>query len=368
MTDQGLWNIFYSLNDAQSFDTGTPNPFIITYEVTYGEKSSRQFIVFPTFEIFLENRKTFPFAHENLGNHKMVEEDRTGRFMVDFDIDDESTVPDNFKELIEEFIMKFLKKFCNKSNFDIELIEFVWMHTKKDRNSKGIKKMSKHLILKNFCLLEWAKMTKKIYNVMQKFWDNNPKYEWIAFSDLFDLGITRKNSNMRMVGSKKIGGHSLKLDSKEFTLTDSLIRLYRQEDIDKEQFIGEDCFIDGFFKEKDPVTKLRMKSAIKKEATFNSNIPKIIANRAFALINKRQSGVFSQGNLKGPYLQLIRNKSADCIVCKKYYSKEKRYCHETENAFLIISEYNQKYYVKYACWRQKNTHDKLISENIGIID
>jgi len=199
-------SIFFNLNEAINCDNDGDEPFIIANERSSRDGHiGRSFKVLDGFEEFIKHRSRYPHCHELLVDHIRIKPERSyGRLVFDFDIeakyDDENFVPPNFKEQIEEIILKTIDNYYQE--VDITKLCFVWS------SSVNPKKCSKHLTVKNFCFYNWLVMCKKFYKLFQKTWKES-SYTWIGEDKLIDSQVVRRHGSLRMVGSSKIGGFSL---------------------------------------------------------------------------------------------------------------------------------------------------------------
>jgi len=231
---------FYSLYDACDSETTAEAPYIIADErVTKSGELGRCFIVFDSFNKFLESREAHPHCHEILVLHKKIKSKYTkhGRLVFDFDIKkklyNDKFVPSTFKSDVENVIISVIEMYY----YDIQLssLEFVWS------TSKYENKFSKHLTIKNLCFEDWIEMSKVFYKLFVSVWD--AEQFWIRGSELVDMQIVRKSASLRMVGSSKIGGSVLTFDNEKYTLIDSLIRPPYNLLIDEgEQFVTNDNY------------------------------------------------------------------------------------------------------------------------------
>lgn len=343
-------NIFFNLNDAINCKMDSDEPFIIANErLTRDGNTGRSFKVFNSFDEFMNERDNYPHCHELLVDHVNIKPERThGRLVFDFDIDhkfdDVNFVPPNFKEQIEEIIIKTIDDFYQ--DVDISRLKFVWS------SSVNPKKCSKHLTVKNFLFYNWLVMCRRFYKLFQLKWRESG-YSWISGNKLIDAQVVRNHGSLRMVGSSKIKGFVLNLDNpKKFNLEDSLIRVYRNNLLEKEQMItvmNEREGLDLIIKENDPKYKVSEMQVYQlfdgpdmdnyPVEEFETNIYKL----AFKIFNLIQPRIFKMGKCNKNIISLLRQKPGICPLSGK--------SHDKENSFLIVNNFNDIVYVSYGCHR-----------------
>lgn len=351
---------YYKIDDAINAPISSRCPFILSNErVTKDGNIGRYYTVFPTFENFLENREKYIHCHEILVDHVNKDPDKTGRLVFDFDvkpIDGKLIVSCDFKKQVEDVIDTVVNRYF--INIDSDILEYVWS------TSKNPNKFSKHLTVKNLYFNDWLKMSKLFYNLFCTVWDE--KYVWIESSKLVDFQIIRNRASLRMVGSSKIDGYPLVFDDeKKYTLTDSLIRIYIEEQKKYEQIVTSDNINKDIISQFEnysptfskinnfPISKTEIK-ALKPEYEM------VIYKKAYEIHHKICPEVFRMGKINGKFLSLIRKlkkKPIPCLLSGKL--------HENENAFLFINKKKLVYAVYFGCYRYCSKR-KMIE--IGFID
>lgn len=276
---------FFSLETAKrTFKSKTkPYPFLIAHEcyepyidnITKENKiRNRKFYAFDDIESFLSSRSMYPHAHEIVFNR--FSEKQQGRLVFDFDYEEswhgipkivngelEGFVPPDFHERFENLIKKTFQKFY--TGIDVSRFEFIWLVSKKILQDESdttkvpisLEKWSKHLIVKNaYFSSNWKVQMQMFYQLLLTIaYDEKIFPEMPNLEKLVDIQVARSNATMRMCGSTKYGKNNvLQLDKRsellEFPFTgershlqrnfyDTLIQLYRREDIEKEQYITE---------------------------------------------------------------------------------------------------------------------------------
>lgn len=121
--------MYYTLNEAinSKHDPINQQIFIIANETQKRDGTiGRNFIVLRNFELFMKNRHKLHHCHELFIDHINNKPNNAGRLVFDFDIkySNDLTIPEDFKEQIEDTIFRTIKKFY--INVDIELFDFVW--------------------------------------------------------------------------------------------------------------------------------------------------------------------------------------------------------------------------------------------------
>jgi len=243
------------------------------------EEATREFYVFHDIEHFLKQKEYYPHTHEIIrcpGKKEMLEkvfqktyndEVSRGRLIFDFDLEHplevptvnhdfekplispnmqlcgQRFVPSNFKVLIEFLVMKTFSKYY--LNIDASKLIFVWQITRHPN------KFSMHLIVKNAYFSEyWVKQMRVFYYLMSHVaYKNDMGY----LMKTVDFQIPRRNATFRMIGSSKINGLPLELDSChcngtdmltvpgfQLTIYDCLAGIYHSEHLKSEQYITMD--------------------------------------------------------------------------------------------------------------------------------
>jgi len=259
---------YYSLNEAKKYKSKTkPYPFIIAHEcnIQYTDKTTgeikvkdREFYAFDDVDQFLSNRYSYPHAHEVI--YDRFTDKQQGRLMFDFDFEDPwygvkpNFVAPGFERMIEDLVIQTFKEFYLEV-YTSRLI-FIWLI------SDVVNKWSKHLIVKNayFCE-DWKDQSQIFYHLMLGILArdinsngdvicNSHEYHHINcnIDKLIDLQPARTNATMRLCGSSKLINTSkiLQVDydlcneeSSNISFYDTMVQLYRKEDIIIEQNIHE---------------------------------------------------------------------------------------------------------------------------------
>lgn len=346
----------YRLRKALSHEIESDQVFIISNEKrTSSGRIGRCYTVFPSYRSFREKRDSYPHCHEIITDHKNNTPDPSGRLVFDFDIPSTVKVPRRFKDQIETAIMEVLLEYYR--NVDMDIIEFVWS------SSENPSKFSKHLTVKNVCFEDWIKMTRVFYELFAKKWKSS--HSWIKAKKLVDWQIVRRNGTLRMVGSSKIGGYPLVMDDPDHCLEDSLIRIYRRRDRNREQILGwnnlKKKVYREFIKEEDD-HDIRVKT--RRPSLGSVSAPPAydqkVYDKAFGLVERFSPGIFDAGKINGQLLPLERKLMggrrakrvpSECLISGTV--------HENDNAFLVITKVvtnpntgRSHYRVYYSCHRK----------------
>lgn len=378
---------YFTLNSAKTYKSRTkPYPFLIAHECQ-DEQRSREYVAFDDVETFLQLRDSFPHAHEIVFDR--ITEKQQGRLIFDFDFDEPwwgvkpHFVNPNFAADIERLICYTFQEFYN--DVDCDKLQFIWLI------SDTTKKWSKHLIVKNvFFCEDWKNQLQTFYNLMLLIVEESKSKppEGLGFEfkqtfdqlqcktgDLFDLQVARNNATMRMCGSSKIGGKTLMVDERSrdqnVSFYDTLIQLYRKEDILAEQHIYERQLNKhkvAQFEPKAETNVFAKQSCLlanidltRSDYDFKSRtLTKFQIETAFTtfqnfLIKKTNEGdVFHIKNVMGSIINLKRDKPSPCVLSGKV--------HDNENAFLTVYENGCIYY---HCRRGCGTPDGKSNINVG---
>lgn len=209
--------------------TKLPFPFVIGHDCSIPFKNEdgvecvrkREFYAFNDVNEFLEIRYMYPHAHEMVldrGTHL-----QDGRIAFDFDIEEyyyrnvtllhkkkssqpqiDSTgtesgyVAPSFELDVEKVVLLTLKKYYQ--DVDSKKIKFVWMGSKND------KKFSRHLILVG-CRMkdDWATQLQSFYSLFRyEAYLSQLFYYFPNIDKLLDNQLAKRNSSLRMCGSKKM--------------------------------------------------------------------------------------------------------------------------------------------------------------------
>lgn len=411
---------FYSINDAINAPSIGKHPFILSNEMQKKNGSiGRYYLVFDNFNTFLKTRENYPHCHEIMVDHKLVKPDLAGRLVFDFDlkymddveilsdtddIDSDSYtqseeitnislseesgedftdysksqqktkfdrgIPTNFKNKIERTIKTTIKEYYD--DVDISKLEFVWS------SSLNPNKFSRHLTVKNMYFDDWLNLSKYFYKLFSICWDMEET--WIKSKKLIDFQIVKKNGSLRMVGSSKINGSKLILDDDTYTLSDSLIRIYKKTDRYIEQHVTRENLnasawdiLNEEFKINDSDTDLTKKPKIVNNYAIQEPIyEKDVYQAAFKMYNKLVPGIFKIGKINGKIMTLMREKRSRCIISSKIHEHENAYCiidlvdKNSEVAMLSNEVIENDYYVvKFGCYR---VCGKYRTMKIGYLD
>lgn len=361
-------DVYYSINDVINSTIDSEKPFIISNErrKRNGE-IGRYYIVFSSFELFLRNRQMYKYCHEILLDHVTTEPDPSGRLVFDFDIKSKK-VPSDFTFQVEKTIHKVISKYFK--NVDSDRFLFVWS------TSKNTEKFSKHLTVKNLCFDNWIEMSKIFYNLFGIVWKS--RYDWISPPELIDSSVVKINTCLRMVGSRKFGkDNTLTLDKPaQYTLQDSLIRIYAESDLSTEQIITHDhlrnkkCindilgdrgmkyeldFEDDDFTAINTIILTGSKTThnrIGKAVVVQPEYDMKVYRAALKLCNNLQGGIFEKGKINGRKMNVMRVRASKCIMSGKF--------HENENAFIKIFEKIDGYEIYFGCYRYCSCWDKVL--------
>lgn len=330
---------YFTIKDSIRAPIKSKTAFIIANERTTKDGSiGRYFTVFPTFQNFLDNRDKYEHCHEILVDHIKNKSNLAGRLVFDFDIKNEK-IPKNFKDQIEDVVIEVVENFFN--DVDINKLEFIWS------TSQNPTKFSKHLTVKHLYFDNWINMSKIFYQLLCLIWDE--KYFWIKSNKLIDFQIVRNNGSLRMVGSSKINGYPLIFDNPEHKLTDSLIRIYNQSEI--EQIITKENIDENVFTNILCETKSEPNENHPQDTRNNFCSNKIIEplyveqvyQKAYQIYNTINPGVFKMGKISGDRVSFIRIKPYKCLLSGKI--------HTQENSFCRITKDDEFYYVYFGCYR-----------------
>lgn len=245
------------------------------------ESANREFFVFHDVEHFLTQRDDFLFCHEIIRTPTTVEYDDSmpqkkykddlckGRLIFDFDLkeplvssqnnttnnhitytslsngtnfgvmDPSTFVPANFKQIMEWLILETFSKYYVR--VDTSKLLFIWQITRHTH------KFSMHLIVKNAYFDEyWTKQMRVFYELLKYTAENNGLS---LYMKTIDWQIPRRNATFRMIGSSKIGGKTLEIDScrhnnidllplgYQLTIYECLVGIYNVDHLQQEQHI-----------------------------------------------------------------------------------------------------------------------------------
>lgn len=362
---------YYTLNRAKHHKSKTqPIPFLIAHECSKSYKDNktgeikektREYFAFDDIYQFLENRERFPHSHEIVWD-RYVANKQQGRLVFDFDYTTPwygikpQWVSPTFQKDIEALIIKVFQTYY--LDVDTDKFQFVWL------TSDTKEKWSKHLVVKNaFFDNDWKEQSIVFYNLMLALADKEKQF-LVATENLIDEQVIRNNATMRMVGCSKLQGKTLVIDEPEkYDFFDSLIQLYRGEEVINEQTISFTNLNKKLLEEeKEKDVAISIKCPYFKEAFRHSGIDlsqqfetdgveldEEEGRLAFDVLNEQYPGMFKYKNVIGSMVNLERCKSAPCPISGKI--------HDNENAFLIVGKYNN---VHFCCRRGCKKDDKKL--------
>jgi hypothetical protein len=353
---------------------------------------TREFLVFHDLEHFLNLRYMYPHSHEVIRCPSKFDSDGEfqkkkyrddlcrGRLIFDFDLkkplpglesqipvadlrqylwglpsgdgqtdsmtarNPASFVPTNFKELIEGLIVAVFDQYY--INLDTSRLVFVW------QRSPSKEKFSMHLIVKHAFFSEfWVEQMRIFYILLEKTaYDKNLSY----LMEAVDFQIPRRNATFRMIGSSKIGGEALEIDScnsngvdllntqEHMSVYDCLVNVYTPEGLKDEQALTMDNLDYSLIEDEiqpsenrdDTPQEKKFKSAIKKhvslleETQVNIDLSDEDLNRAVELFYKFNDEIFRIRDQIEDIINLDRCRKAACPISG--------IVHEHENAYLKL--------------------------------
>ncbi len=367
---------YYTLNQAKKHKSKTrPYPFIIAHECDKEFKNrstnemqtkTREYLVFDDVEQFQEVRSRFPHAHEVIWDRYVLGKQQ-GRLMFDFDFNEPwygcipKFVSPTFQQDIQDLIIKTFDTYYD----DVDCSKFVFIWLISDIEIKW----SKHLIVKNAYFSEdWKVQSQIFYSLMLGIAEETPtflppikeggdeipnnKKIQCDTSKLIDTQVARANATMRMMGSSKLSGKVLKLESpSDATFYDTLVQLYRRVDVKTEQHIMEMSLkkkmLDKLFYEEttrmmlNKYYKQACKYAFIDVTDFEQNLKtrdidggevtqsfKIFEHHYCNHFNIDNQMVFRVKSCVGSLINLERICGDKCMISGKY--------HTSENAFLTV--------------------------------
>jgi hypothetical protein len=361
---------YYNLNEAKRYKSKTkPYPFLVAHECyevykQNGEtkERTREYIAFNDLDEFLSCRSSYPYAHEVIFDR--FSDKQQGRLIFDFDFDTPwyglrpQYVSPTFESDIQAIVIDVFKTYYIE--IDTTRFKFVWLV------SDTVDKWSKHLIVKNaFFSEDWKQQILVFYQLMLghietsymtvvedgvekrvKRW----RFGTRETADLIDVQVARNNATMRMLGSSKMKGKVLHLDraGEDFTFADSLVQLYRKEDILSEQHIQDrqlnKKLLEEIYEGKQAQNKFLRQACVlanidltRIEQRSNVVVEQEQLNHIFEMFRKsNNAGVFHVKDTTGSIINLVRNKPAVCVLSGKV--------HDHENAFLSIQENGKVYF------------------------
>lgn len=351
---------YYNLEQALKHKTNSGTiPFLIAHEVQEPYKArdgteqlrTRVYYAFENIMEFQNVRNEYPHAHEIVWD-RFISGKQQGRLIFDFDFKEPwagikpNFVPQDFEKKIEEMVILTFEKYY--TNVDTSRFIFVWLV------SDVTTKWSKHLIVKNaYFSTDWKIQSMVFYNLLIATIQERSTFVLTPIESLIDQQVARANATMRLCDSSKIGGNTLRLESpKNANFFDTLIQLYRREDIRVEQEIPDICLrkdllTELFYNEPEKVMKNRFikfaceKSYIDLSSYYEADthiVTREEASNAFQLFerqyceetgNKSQT-MFIQNGTSGCFVNLKRIRSGPCWLSGK--------THDSENAYLAVSK------------------------------
>lgn len=368
---------YYTLEKAKKYKSRSkPYPFIIAQECRepYTDKVSgeqkvkkQKYFAFEDVQHFLDTRDEHPHAHEVIFNR--IDDNQQGRLVIDFDFDKPwngvkpNFVPADFEDKMEFYITKVAKNYYK--NIDVTKFVFVWLVSDVDT------KWSKHLIVKNLCFGEdWKSQSFIFYNLLLYCVEQEKPFS-ISTSKLIDQQVVRSNASMRMLGSAKYGkSHYLEIEKpKDVNFYDTLVQLYRVEDIRAEQKVySEDLDMEKISKFSN--TKLKTSVYVldvQEETNIFKNI-NFVTHEIEDETQKWAMEVFEEydkehgtGEETPPYvfqsykkgdMILARTRPSKCMISGKY--------HEQDHAYIRVIEGKVYFYCRRKCKTKKNRKGLLI--------
>jgi hypothetical protein len=313
---------------------------------------------------------------------RLVSGKQQGRLVFDFDFEQpwagvgRNFVPPDFERKIEELVIKTFTRYY--VNVDTSRFVFVWLI------SDTVKKWSKHLIVKHACFTsDWKTQSMTFYNLLLSIAEEERTFAIPSLEKLIDLQVPRTCANMRICGCSKIGGNVLKIDvvrcgsdgggentlegkkeggrenvkederenEKNITIHDTLIQLYRYQDVKAEQAIkdehlAKDLLTKIFYDDPQKVmTSKFLKAACEKcyvdLSMYHEGNDKVISieqmQDAFTMFCKHYKqhfsspqNVFALGKLSLNIINLTRLRPAPCWLSGRV--------HDSEHAFLVVND------------------------------
>lgn len=334
--------LYYSISEIINCDIQTnERPFIIAND--YKKKDNtvgRSYIIFKSFNDFLNKRTDYPHCHEILLDHYSVKPFTHGRLVFDLDIKTKYNykdyVPHKFTNNFEKLIKDVIKKHFIDVN--ISIIEFVWT------TSNNPNKYSKHLTVKNFCFDNWLEMSLLFYKFMEMYWD----FDFALFEDIVDKQVIRKNASLRIQGSSKLdNNYVLEFDDDCYELEDNLIRIYNKEQRKKEQIISRDNVVN------EPIIlfEIQKKTIYDNKKTnlykYNNYKYKLkIYEDILEILEKKYPNKYKKYSTQGNVIYLKRER------------KDKE--HNKDDAFIIFNDCDTFYELYLGCFV---CHKKITLEN-----
>ena len=374
---------YYTLNQAKKHKSKTrPYPFIIAHECDrqYTDRTTglpavknREFLVFDDVDTFIELREKYQHAHEVIWD-RYIPDKQQGRLIFDFDFDDAwyglapKFVAPSFQGDIEALVLRTFEMYY--VDVDCTRFIFVWLISDVDT------KWSKHLIVKHaYFSDDWKTQSQIFYHLMLGLAEAEgffAKYGVAMLTEkMFDSQVARSNATMRMLGSvklpteKKPNPKPLKLESSSAgpgqpaNLFDTLVQLYRREDVKAEQHINQACLRKGYLN-----SLLETKQDVMMRNKFYKQVFKLMDVDVDRLDREADLRMLNHGEIntffkifeqhyclefdlpaqtsfrvkssKGSLIILERLNPGKCLISEKV--------HDAENAFLTITANNAVYF------------------------
>ena len=402
---------YYTLNSAKLHKSASrPYPFLVAHEcndtflnreTNQLEARTREYYAFDSIDDFIQERDKYPHAHEIIFD-RLVPGKQQGRLVFDFDFTEMwygiNFVPRNFQSTIENLVCETFRRYYE--GVDLSRLVFVWLISDVE------KKWSKHLIVKNahFCD-DWKEQSLVFYNLLLALYEEInpwPEEHGLKVDQLIDIQVARGNATMRMMGSSKLGGKTLQLESafswrqelvwrvlrveqkEPPTFYDTLIQLYRREEATTEQNIRQSQLrkkiLDDMFYTYDPVknedvpkvipSKFYRKACkyamidLTKYEHDDRSLESAEVQKAFATFENHvcremkvgKQAIFRFKGCKGCLISLERVASAPCLISGRV--------HDNENAFLRVGTDGSVYF---HCLRGCELGDKRSIRLLGAI-
>lgn len=319
--------LFFSLDKALLYrPKGVRFPFIVAQECNetflidqVAHTRKRQFLAFNSIQDYLSNFDKYPHCHELIIPHgKGLMSTVQGRLVFDFDLHiPESKLPTTFHTDVENLVCSIFSLHYQK--VDTKKFQFIWILC------KNPSKISQHLIVKNaFFVQDWIRQSREFYLLFSHEASHSSHFSWISPKELVDHQVARTSASLRMPLNSKIGGNPLFFRDENVSFYDGLVCVYRGEDKLKEQTIT--C--------NNLVTKI---------ADLLPQLERMVSNNEFRQMEdetakqafetfcqfENKNMTFLMGKVFGPFVNLIRQKSAPCHM-------DITHVHEGDNAYLCV--------------------------------
>lgn len=356
---------FASLEPALKFSMkGVYFTFIVAEEVdeTFTDPDgqelhvSRRYHVFKDWKEYHVQMDVYDHCHEVIVPMSQTNDlmPTQGRIVFDFDLDGyrPHQVPDHFAPSMESLIKTLLD--TKYKDLDTSKLGFVWM------DCANPKKVSAHLVVTGVILwMNWVAQLKLIYHqcvhlIGESLKKGELEWAWIPDKDatkLIDMGLANKNATLRMPGNSKLGGQPLVFRNPNTPWTDGLVRPIVPTNYKNDQKIlitSTDDDLTNYTRSRPMPMQQVAPTAEQILSTGSVNRVRELrsgdyedAYRIFDTYNNK-SRAFVMGMCVGPFIELIRKKSSNCIVSGKD--------HDRINAYLYIHPQTRDVY--YGCRRE----------------